>query len=79
MALFRRKSQKQDIEISTPIEGTFRRGVHISEADDDPGALIVSTINFIQILKNFLRSFFNITKKNFVLIFNCENINKFLN
>lgn len=40
MALFRRKSQKQDIEISPPIEGTFRRGVHISEADDDPGALI---------------------------------------
>lgn len=35
-----KKKDPKDIEISKPIEGSFRRGVHISEADDCPGALV---------------------------------------
>lgn len=48
-----KKKDPKDIEISKPIEGSFRRGVHISEADDCPGALVVRKY---QILKKIKRN-----------------------
>ena len=43
--MFGRKKNKQDIDISAPHDGSFRRGVHIEEIDGS-GELVVRFFSF---------------------------------